>query len=93
MKATLEGQVIADSDDIVEVDGYHYFPRSDVRMEWLEKSPKTDSDRECPHGVQFFDVLIDGTRYERAAWSYEAPRGGMTPVRGRFGFWDAVEVR
>jgi uncharacterized protein (DUF427 family) len=71
MKALLNGNVIAESDDIVECDGYQYFPGSSVRMEWLEKSPKTKSDRTCPHGVQFYDVVIEGVRRERVAWSYE----------------------
>jgi uncharacterized protein (DUF427 family) len=93
MKAVLEGHVIAESDDIVECGGYHYFPNAAVRMEWLEKTPKTASDLECPHGVQFYDVVIDGIRHERAAWSYEAPRPKMRQVAGRFGFWEAVEVR
>ena len=31
-------RVIAESDDVVECDGYPYFPRAAVRMEWLEKS-------------------------------------------------------
>lgn len=61
-----KGSVIAESDDIVKKIGYHYFPISVVRMEWL---PKTDSDRACPHGVQFYDVVIDGNRLERAAWT------------------------
>ena len=46
MKATLNGKQIAASDDIVETGGYHYFPPSAVRMEWLEKAPKTDHDLE-----------------------------------------------
>jgi hypothetical protein len=29
-----------------------------VRLELLEKAPKTASDLECPHGVQFYDVVI-----------------------------------
>ncbi|MBM3509236.1 MAG: DUF427 domain-containing protein, partial [Alphaproteobacteria bacterium] len=49
----MNGRVIADSTDIVEVDGYHYFPRATVKTEWLKKAPKTASDNECPHGVQF----------------------------------------
>jgi uncharacterized protein (DUF427 family) len=92
MKATLEGRVIAESDDIVQCAGYAYFPVSSVRTEWLEKAPKTASDRACPHGVQFYDVVLDGRRYERAAWSYEAPRPGMHRVAQRFGFWEDVEV-
>ena len=71
MKAVLNGQQIAASDDIVEAGGYHYFPPSAVRTEWLEKAAKTDHDRECPHGVQFYDVVIDGVRHARNAWIYE----------------------
>jgi hypothetical protein len=41
MKATLEGRVIAASDDIVEHGGYVYFPRAAVRLELLEKAAKT----------------------------------------------------
>ena len=60
MKAVIDGQVIAESSDMVEVGGYQYFPQSDVRMEWLRKTPRTTSDHECPHSVQFYDVVIDG---------------------------------
>jgi uncharacterized protein (DUF427 family) len=92
MKATLQDHVIADSDDIVEAGGYRYFPSSAVRMDWLEKAEKTESDRACPHGVQFYDVVIDGVRHARAAWVYEAPHAAMKPVEGRFGFWQDVQV-
>jgi uncharacterized protein (DUF427 family) len=92
LKAALEGHVVAESDDIVECHGYQYFPRAAVRIAWLQKAPKTESDLECPHGVQFYDVVIDGARHERAAWSYEAPRPAMQRVAGRFGFWEDVEV-
>ncbi len=92
MKATVEGRVVAESGDTVEVDGYHYFPAAAVRVEWLEKAPRTDDDRQCPHGVQFYDVVIDGKRFARAAWAYERPRPAMARTAGRFGFWNEVEV-
>lgn len=93
MKAVVEGHVVAESDDIVECAGYHYFPRQAVRLAWLEKTEKTADDLECPHGVQFYDVVIDGARHPRAAWIYEAPRPEMRRVADRFGFWQDVEVR
>jgi uncharacterized protein (DUF427 family) len=92
MKARLKDRVIAESDDIVAHGGYHYFPISVVRMEWLEKAPKTESDHDCPHGVQFYDLAIEGKRYPRAAWIYEAPRHSMRHVADRFGFWEDVAV-
>lgn len=93
MKAILAGRTIAESDDTVTCDGYRYFPGAAVHLEWLEKAPKTERDRACPHGVQFYDVVIDGTRHARAAWSYLAPRPTMRQLAGRFGFWNEVEVR
>jgi uncharacterized protein (DUF427 family) len=51
-KAIVDGRVIAESDDIVENGGYQYFPPSAVRLESLEKTPRTASDLRCPHGVE-----------------------------------------
>jgi uncharacterized protein (DUF427 family) len=92
MKATLKDRIIAEGDDIVTERGYHYFPSAHVRVDLLEKSEKTAFDRDCPHGVQFYDVVVDGTRHDRAAWSYEAPRPAMQQVAQRFGFWKDVKV-
>jgi uncharacterized protein (DUF427 family) len=92
MKAVLNSHVIADSDDVVEVHGYQYFPSQAVRTEWLEKAPRTPRDLECPHSVQFYDLVIDGERHPRAAWAYEAPLPAIRQVAGRFGFWEDVKI-
>lgn len=92
MKALVDEEVIAESEDLVECQGYQYFPRTAVRLDRLEKAPKTASDLKCPHGVQFYDVVVGGRRHGRAAWSYEAPRPEMRQVADRFGFWEDVKV-
>jgi uncharacterized protein (DUF427 family) len=92
MKATWRGQVIAESERILEVGGYRYFPRETVRMDLLRLAPKTESDLACPHGVQFYDVVEGAARSERAAWSYEAPRVAMKQVDQWIGFWEDVEI-
>lgn len=91
--ATWRGKVIAKSERTLEVDGYRYFPRDTVRMDLLEVTPKTASDLECPHGVQFYDVVENGTRSARAAWSYEAPQARMKPVDHWIGFWEDVQIK
>lgn len=93
MKASVAGRVIAESDDIVERGGYQYFPAQAVHLNYLQKAAKTTDDLACPHGVQFYDVVVDSNRYSRAAWVYEAPRPAMAAVAGRFGFWHDIEVR
>jgi len=92
MKAIWRGQVIAESDRTLEVGGYRYFPRDAVRMDLLRLAPKTEIDRACPHGVQFYDIVEGAGRSERAAWSYEAPRAAMKQVDHWIGFWEDVEV-
>ena len=92
MKAVVDGKVVAQSKDVIDCKGYQYFPAAAVRMDWLEKTEKTADDLKCPHAVQFYDVVVDGRRHTRAAWSYEAPRPEMKAVGGRFGFWQDVEV-
>jgi uncharacterized protein (DUF427 family) len=92
MKAILNGHEIAASDDIVETGGYAYFPASAVHLEWLEKVAKTESDLACPHGVQFYDVVVDGKRHVRNAWVYESPQPKMAQVKDRVGFWEDVQV-
>ena len=93
MQASVDGQIVAQSNDLVECQGYQYFPREAVRMELLEKTAKTDDDHACPHGVQFYDVVVAGERHPRAAWSYEAPQPKMRQVADQFGFWQDVEVK
>jgi uncharacterized protein (DUF427 family) len=92
MKATLYNNVIAESDDTVSVRGYDYFPLATVRTEWLEKAPRTPKDLECPHGVQFYDVVEGRAQSPRAAWSYEAPQAKMQPVDHWIGFWNDVAI-
>jgi len=92
MKAIWNDQVIAESDRTLDVGGYRYFPRDAVRMELLRQAPKTESDLECPHGVQFYDVAENGRRSERAAWSYEKPRASMQQVDHWISFWDDVRI-
>jgi uncharacterized protein (DUF427 family) len=92
MRAMWHGQVLADSKQTLEVDGYVYFPRAAVRMDLLKKAAKTPSDLQCPHGVQFYDVTDGKMASERNAWSYEKPGKAMQKVDQWLGFWDEVEV-
>ena len=91
-RALWRGQVIAESDRALEVGGYVYFPRETVRTDLLHAAPKTKSDLQCPHGVQFYDVGEGAARSERAAWSYEAPGSAMREIDHWIGFWEDVDV-
>lgn len=93
MKATWKDKTIAESENVLVVHGYPYFPREAVRMDLLNRAEKTESDLECPHGVQFYD-LADGKKSSaRAAWSYEKPSNKtMKSIDHWVAFWEDVEV-
>ena len=92
MKARWHGHVIAESDQTIELDGYRYFPPGSVCREFLQLAPKTEADRRCPHGVQFFNLANGTHSSERAAWAYEAPRNTRAQFAHWIGFWNEVQL-
>lgn len=93
MQAIFRGRVIAASEQTITHGGYVYFPREAVRMAMLRAATKIDSDRACPHGVQFYDIAAGGEAGARLAWSYEAPQAALQHIARWIGFWGEVEVR
>jgi uncharacterized protein (DUF427 family) len=92
MKALWHGQLIAQSEQTVELHGYRYFPPESVRMEFLRVAPRTEADHRCPHGVRFFDISDGIHSSARAAWAYEAPRSSHAHIAHWIGFWHEVEL-
>lgn len=90
-RATWHGAVLAESDDVVVVDGYTYFPKATVRADLLEPSARTSV---CPWKGQasYYSVVVDGERNGDAAWEYHEPRPDAAAVRDRIAFWRGVRV-
>jgi uncharacterized protein (DUF427 family) len=42
MKAVVDGQMVAQSDDVIENHGYQYFPRIAVRAAWSYEAPRPE---------------------------------------------------
>lgn len=91
VKATWNGQVLAESDETVVVEGNHYFPRSAVRPEVLQDS-KTTSYCGWKGTANYHDVVVDGQVNADAAWYYAEPLPKAEEVRDRIAFWKGVTV-
>ena len=92
MKAIWKGVVIAESDDIVEVEGNAYFPLSALdRQSVLPSSTHSV----CPwKGVaSYFSLKVGDAINTDAAWYYPQPRSGAEAVAGRVAFWRGVKVQ
>ena len=92
MVAEWNGQPIAESADVIRLEetGYpprYYFPRSDVRMENLQRSPTTSR---CPFKgeAHYFSLVSDGGRLDDAVWTYEEPYEEHPDIKNRLAFWE-----
>jgi uncharacterized protein (DUF427 family) len=90
-RATWNGTVVAESDDIVTVEGNAYFPRSAVREDVLRPS---DTHTVCPWKgtASYYTLEVDGQVNPDAAWYYPAPKKGAEMVADRVAFWRGVQV-
>jgi uncharacterized protein (DUF427 family) len=83
--------VIAESDDVVVVDGYTYFPRHAVHWEYLEPSEHTSR---CwwKGEARYYTLRVNGARNPDAAWYYPDPTPAAVRVKDRIGFWHGVNI-
>lgn len=91
MKAIWNGQVIAESDQTISLEGNYYFPAEAVRREFLEPS---DTHTTCPwKGVaSYYHVKVDNQINRDAAWYYPEPSEAAKQIKGYIAFWKGVQV-
>ncbi|MEM9385641.1 MAG: DUF427 domain-containing protein [Pseudomonadota bacterium] len=91
MKAVWNGQVIAESDDTVVVEGNHYFPLSTLRQEYVRESTHSSY---CPWKgeASYYTLEVSGQTNPNAAWYYPAPKPKAEQIRDRVAFWAGVQV-
>jgi uncharacterized protein (DUF427 family) len=90
-KAIWNGAVIAESDQVEEVEGNLYFPPDSVRRELLRES---DTRTRCPWKgeAHYYDVLVDGKTNHGAVWYYPDPKPAAANIKDRLAFWRGVQV-
>ena len=90
-RAIWNGQVLAESDDTVVVDGNHYFPADSIDRKFFADSDKTTV---CgwKGTASYHSISVDGETVENAAWFYPEPSKEAESIRDHFAFWKGVEV-
>lgn len=89
--ATWNGVVVAESDDIVTVEGNAYFPRAAVREDVLRPS---DHHSFCPWKgtASYYHLEVEGQLNRDAVWYYPTPMDAAKEITGRVAFWHGVQV-
>jgi len=91
MKAIWKGQLLAESDDTVVVEGNHYFPLASLRREHFRPSATHSV---CPWKgtASYYDVVVGADVNRDAAWYYAEPKPAAKQITERVAFWKGVEV-
>jgi uncharacterized protein (DUF427 family) len=91
MKATWNGATIAESDDIVKVEGNAYFPAAALNKHYVKESITKST---CPWKgtASYYTLAVNGQENKDAAWYYPEPKQAAAEIKGRIAFWKGVTV-
>ncbi|NEQ49025.1 MAG: DUF427 domain-containing protein [Leptolyngbya sp. SIO3F4] len=91
MKAIWNGQVLAESDDTIVVEGNHYFPPTAIHRDFFKES---NAHSVCPWKgtASYYSLEVDGETNADAAWYYPEARPAAKEIQGYVAFWKGVQV-
>jgi uncharacterized protein (DUF427 family) len=91
MKATWNGQTIAESNDTIVIENNHYFPISSIKKEFFKESHTHST---CPWKgeASYYSIAVDGNANTDAAWYYPNPKDAAKEIKGYVAFWKGVKV-
>lgn len=98
MRAIWNDKTIAEADkkDLIYIEGNWYFPPTSINKEYFKPN---DQHTTCfwKGEASYYDVDVDGSLNESAAWYYPEPMEGSIPKVGKdftdyVAFWHGVEV-
>jgi uncharacterized protein (DUF427 family) len=91
MKAIWNGKVLAESDDLVVLEGNQYFPLASLNRDYVTFSNHKTT---CPWKGQatYFSLLVNGEMNADAAWTYTDPKPQAEEIKDRVAFWKGVQI-
>ena len=90
-KASWNGAVIAESEDVEIVEGNVYFPPTAVSKDFLRESA-THTVCGWKGTASYYDVVVGDDVNADAAWYYPEPKDAARQIAGYVAFWRGVEV-
>ena len=91
MKAIWNGQVIAESNDTIEIEKNQYFPPDSVYKSYFTES-ETTSICHWKGEAHYFNVKVNGEINEDAAWYYPSPKKEAEQIKDYVAFWRGVKI-
>lgn len=91
MKAIWNGEVIAESNDTIIIEGNHYFPPTSIKEDFFKE---TATHTTCPwKGVaSYYNIEVNGELNKDGAWYYPEVSSLAKGIKGYVAFWNGVEI-
>ncbi|MEX1190395.1 MAG: DUF427 domain-containing protein [Brumimicrobium sp.] len=91
MKAIWNNEVLAESDETIEVENNQYFPPSSIKKQFFHKS---DSDTYCPWKgtASYYTIEVNGEMNKDAAWYYPNAKEKAKYIENYVAFWNGVKI-
>ncbi|WP_199732270.1 DUF427 domain-containing protein [Flavobacterium macacae] len=91
MKAIYKGEIIAESNETIVIEGNHYFPPNSLKKGYLKESSTHST---CPWKglASYYTIEVDGTANKDAAWFYPNPSDKAKEIKDHVAFWKGVEI-
>lgn len=90
-RAIWNGQILAESDDLVQVEGNYYFPKNSITSEFFKDSSTQTT---CPWKglASYYSIEVEGKENKDAAWYYPSPKDAAKQITDRVAFWKGVQI-
>jgi uncharacterized protein (DUF427 family) len=91
MKAIWNGEVLAESEQTIVVEGNHYFPPDSINKQYFRPS---DSHTVCgwKGTASYYDIIVNGNVNKDAAWYYPHAKEAAQNIENYIAFWKGVKV-
>ncbi len=90
-KAIWNGEVVAESKKIKEVDGQSYFPPSSMKKEFFKKSYTHFVDQH-KGTANFYNIAVNDKVNWNAAWYFPQPTKEIDKIKDYIAFSPAVDI-
>lgn len=90
-RAVFNGVVVAESDQVIRLEGNVYFPPEAIRREHFSRTRAWSI---CPWKglARYYTVSAGGQSSRNAAWYYPHPSPLARKIKNHVAFWNGVEV-
>ena len=91
MKAIYNGEIIAQSNETIVIEGNHYFPPGSLKKDFFKESG-THSTCAWKGLASYNTIEVNGMTNKDAAWFYTDPSDEAKEIRDYVAFWKDVKI-